>query len=57
MDLKSGAEASNKHDAVDFYPRVAASHLDDLLTSRMTLFKANLDYCEQIKSNKSGCHR
>ena len=52
VDLKSGAETYNKLDSVDFYQRVATSNLDDLFTSRVALFKANLDYFDQIKSNK-----
>ena len=52
VDLKSGAQVYSLLSSAVFYRRVSKSNFDDLFTSRVVLFKANLEYFDQIKLNK-----
>ena len=52
VDLKSGFKNYNIMSSVAFYKDASTLNFDDFFTSRVVLFKANLEYSDQIKVNK-----
>lgn len=52
VDLKSGAQVYGKLQNRRFYNSTAVSDFEDIFTARVALFKANLDYFDNIKTNQ-----